>query len=54
MNAARTREKVAFTVLGLITLFVVIPIVLTIFYIVKNGAGAISWSFLTELKDSVL
>lgn len=48
MNAARTREKVAFTVLGLITLFVVIPILLTIFYVVKNGAGAISWSFLTE------
>ena len=48
MNAAKIREKVAFTVLGLITLFVVIPIILTIIYVVKNGAGAISWGFLTE------
>jgi phosphate transport system permease protein len=48
MNAARAREKVAFTILGLITLFVVIPIILTILYVVKNGAGAISWGFLTE------
>ncbi|MFH1371574.1 MAG: phosphate ABC transporter permease PstA [Planctomycetota bacterium] len=47
MNAAKIREKVAFTVLGLITLFVVIPIMLTILYVVKNGAGAISWEFLT-------
>lgn len=48
MNAAKVREKIAFTVLGLITLLVVIPIILTIFYVVKNGAGAISWEFLTE------
>ncbi len=48
MNAAKTREKVAFIVLGLITLLVVIPILLTILYVVKNGAGAISWGFLTE------
>lgn len=48
MNAAKIREKVAFTVLGLVTLFVVIPIILTIMYVVKNGAGAISWGFLTE------
>jgi phosphate transport system permease protein len=48
MNAAKVREKVAFTVLGLVTLFVVIPIILTIMYVVKNGAGAVSWEFLTQ------
>ncbi len=48
MNAAKIREKVAFAVLGLITLLVVIPIMLTILYVVKNGAGAISWEFLTQ------
>ncbi|MBN2020894.1 MAG: phosphate ABC transporter permease PstA [Sedimentisphaerales bacterium] len=48
MNVAKIREKVAFTILGLITLLVVIPILLTIFYVVKNGAGAVSWEFLTQ------
>jgi phosphate transport system permease protein len=48
MNAAKIREKIAFTILGLITLLVVIPIILTILYVVKNGAGAISWEFLTQ------
>ncbi len=48
MNAARVREKIAFTVLGLITLLIVLPIILTIFYVVKNGAGAVSWEFLTQ------
>ncbi len=48
MNAARVREKVAFTVLGLITLLVVAPIVLTIVYIVKNGISAVSWEFVSQ------
>jgi phosphate transport system permease protein len=48
MNGAKRREKVAFIMLGLITLMIVIPIVLTIAYVVKNGAGAISWEFLTQ------
>ncbi len=48
MNTARIREKVAFTVLGLITLLVVLPIVLTIVYMIKNGAGAVTWEFLTQ------
>jgi len=45
---ARARQKIAFVILGLITLLVVAPIVLTIFYVVKNGAGAMSWEFLTR------
>lgn len=48
MNAAKIREKVAFSVLGLATLLVVVPILLTILYIVKNGIGAISCEFVTQ------
>ena len=48
MNAARVREKIAFTILGLITLLIVLPIILTILYVVKNGAGAVSWEFLSQ------
>lgn len=48
MSKARTREKVAFVVLGLATLLVVAPIILTILYIVKNGISAVSWDFITQ------
>jgi len=48
MNAARVREKIAFTILGLITLLIVLPIILTIFYVVKNGAGAVTWEFISQ------
>jgi phosphate transport system permease protein len=48
MNAAKIREKIAFSALGLITLLVVIPILMIIFYIVKNGIGAINWEFVTQ------
>jgi phosphate transport system permease protein len=48
MNGAKRREKIAFVFLCLITLLVVAPIVLTIFYMIKNGACAISWEFLTQ------
>jgi phosphate transport system permease protein len=48
MNAAKIREKVAFSVLGLVTLLIVVPILMIIFYIVKNSIGAISWEFITQ------
>src|SRR4030043_570248 len=48
MNAAKMREKIAFSVLGLITLLVVAPILMVIFYIVKNSIGSISWEFITQ------
>ncbi len=48
MNAAKIREKIAFSVLGLVTLLVVVPILMVIFYIVKNSIGAISWEFITQ------
>jgi len=48
MNAAKLRQQVAFIVLGVVTLFVIVPILLTIFYITKNSIGAISWEFITQ------
>jgi len=48
MNAAKLRQKIAFSILGLVTLFVVIPILMIIFYIVKNSIGAINWEFITQ------
>ena len=47
MNGAGIRQKIAFTILGLITLLVVAPIVLIIYYVVSRGWSAISWEFLT-------
>ncbi len=48
MNAPKVRQKIAFSILGLITLFVVVPILLTIVYIVKNGSSAINWEFIMQ------
>jgi phosphate transport system permease protein len=47
MTPARIRQKIAFTILGLITLLVVAPIILIIYYVVSRGYSAISWEFLT-------
>ncbi|MDO8302316.1 MAG: phosphate ABC transporter permease PstA [Sedimentisphaerales bacterium] len=48
MNAAKTREKIAFTILGLVTLLVVLPIVLIMLYIISNGIGTVNWAFITQ------
>jgi len=47
MNGAKIRQCIAFSVLGVLTLAIVVPILLVMVYIVVNGAGAISWEFLT-------
>ena len=52
MNGAKIRQQIAFSVLGGITLLIVVPIILVILYIVINGAGAISWQFLTQAPRS--
>jgi phosphate transport system permease protein len=49
MSTARGRQKAAFIVLGFIAMLVVVPILLTIFYIVKNGLSAVTWSFVTQM-----
>jgi len=48
MNGAKVRQQIAFSVLGAITLLIVVPIILVILYIVLNGAGTITWQFLTQ------
>ncbi len=47
MTGAKIRQHIAFSVLGAVTLLIVVPILLVILYVVVNGAGAISWEFLT-------
>jgi len=47
MNRAKIRQHVAFSLLGAVTLLIVAPILLVILYVVINGAGTISWEFLT-------
>jgi phosphate transport system permease protein len=48
MNGVKLRQNIAFVVLGFVTLGIVVPILAVIVYIAVNGAGAISWRFLTE------
>ncbi len=48
MRPAIVRQNIAFVILGLATVLVVAPIILTIFYMVKNGAAAVTWEFLTQ------
>ncbi len=47
MSGAKIRQHIAFSILGLVTLAIVVPILLVILYIVLNGAGTITWEFLT-------
>jgi len=44
----RTTQRIAFSFLFLANLLVIIPAVLIIVIIIKNGIGAISWEFLTS------
>jgi len=41
-------QRLAFTLLGLATAVVVVPVVLIFLYIVVNGAPAMNWTFLTS------
>ncbi|HEY3397284.1 MAG TPA: phosphate ABC transporter permease PstA [Armatimonadota bacterium] len=42
-----TTQKLAFAALGVTTVLVTVPVLLILGLIIKNGAGAISWEFLT-------
>lgn len=44
---AQTSQRIAFALLGLATLMVVIPVGLIVAVIIKNGAPAVTWEFLT-------
>ncbi len=48
MNAARVRQKIAFSILAVVTLLVVVPVLMTIFYIICNGISAVNWEFITQ------
>jgi phosphate transport system permease protein len=49
MNGANLRQKIAFSVLGLVTLLVVIPILLILYFVISRGWSAITWEFLTAM-----
>lgn len=47
-------QKVAYAILFLSTIIVIIPVLIIVFNIVKNGYSAISWEFLTTMpKDGM-
>ncbi|MFH1074027.1 MAG: phosphate ABC transporter permease PstA [Candidatus Firestonebacteria bacterium] len=53
MNA-KSSQKIAFSVLFLVTLLIIIPVLIIIFIIIKEGASAISWEFLfTAPRDGM-
>ncbi|RME49008.1 MAG: phosphate ABC transporter permease PstA [Chloroflexi bacterium] len=47
--SAETTQRVVFTILGLATVVVVIPILFVVGYIVVQGIGVINWTFLTAM-----
>ncbi len=47
-------QKIAFSLLLMATIFVIIPVLIIIFNIIKNGYSAISWEFLFSMpKDGM-
>jgi phosphate transport system permease protein len=52
MNRAKLRQAVAFGVLGGVTLLVVVPILMTLGYVVVNGIRAVTWQFVTQAPRS--
>ncbi|OIO38131.1 MAG: phosphate ABC transporter, permease protein PstA [Candidatus Omnitrophica bacterium CG1_02_46_14] len=51
MGSPKFVQKVAFTLLFMATLLVILPVALVIVIIVKDGLGAISWEFLTQMPS---
>ncbi|MBI4353218.1 MAG: phosphate ABC transporter permease PstA [Candidatus Omnitrophica bacterium] len=52
MFTPRVTQKIAFGVLLAASLVVLLPVGVVVFVILKNGLGAISWEFLTEMPRS--
>ncbi len=46
------KQKIAFAILGFITVLVTLPVLLIVGVIVKHGLGAISWEFLTTAPSN--
>jgi len=45
----QTKQKIAFTLLGLAAVIVIVPVALILAILIKRGLPAISWQFLTEM-----
>ena len=45
----QTKQKIAFTLLGLAAVAVIVPVILVLAILVQRGLPAISWQFLTEM-----
>jgi phosphate transport system permease protein len=50
--SAETRQKIGITALVLVSLITIAPIVGLIVYIIIQGAGQISWQFLTQMPSN--
>ena len=51
MTSRRISQRTALVFLGMATAIAVVPILFIIIYTVVNGAGAISWGFLTQFPS---
>jgi len=51
MKSRRISQRTALVFLGMATAIAVVPILFIIIYTVVNGAGAISWGFLTQFPS---
>ncbi|MGH7197137.1 MAG: phosphate ABC transporter permease PstA [Candidatus Omnitrophota bacterium] len=50
--SSKVTQRIAFTLLLLANLLVIVPVGMVILIILKNGLGAISWEFLTQMPRS--
>jgi phosphate transport system permease protein len=51
MMTVKTKEKIAFAALLVITLVVLTPVIVVLWIILKNGWTAINWQFLTSMPE---
>ncbi|MFQ3550272.1 MAG: phosphate ABC transporter permease PstA [Armatimonadota bacterium] len=51
MNKAK-KQKLIFFLLGLSTLFVIIPVIAIIYFLISRGLPAINWNFLTSMPEN--
>jgi phosphate transport system permease protein len=51
MISKHQSQRVAFGLLGIATVLVVVPVLIILLMIVFNGAGAISWDFLSQMPS---
>ena len=47
-----TKQKIAFNILFVCTLVVILPVLFVLFIVVKNGASALNWQFLSAMPKA--